>query len=349
MKPDEKSQRDAVNATAAEWVVRLAVGSCSEDERATLDAWLKADPAHEVAFERESLAWERTERLRALRPQEGLAGFEGLAPPGRPRPARRRSPSLRRWKSPARVAAAVALTLGAAGAAAVWTGGSSKAYATAIGERRVVVLTDGSRVELNTDTRLEVRMTPIGRRARLLKGEALFEVNPDRQRSFVVAAKDDEVRSERAAAFNVRVSPQAVKVLVVDGAVEVRGRTGPDGERFSSRLSAGALGVYGPAGPSARTTTTGETERALSWRYGAIVLSGEKLSEAAAEFNRYNAKRLVVADPAIADLRLGGYFKQRDVEGFARALESSFDVKATDTGRAIYLSRAVSARRAPAS
>jgi len=247
------------------------------------------------------------------------------------------------------VAAAVALTLGAAGAAAVWTGGSSKAYATAIGERRVVVLTDGSRVELNTDTRLEVRMTPIGRRARLLKGEALFEVNPDRRRSFVVAAKDDEVRSERAAAFNVRVSPQAVKVLVVDGAVEVRGRTGPDGERFSSRLSAGALGVYGPAGPSARTTTTGETERALSWRYGAIVLSGEKLSEAAAEFNRYNAKRLVVADPAIADLRLGGYFKQRDVEGFARALESSFDVKATDTGRAIYLSRAVSARRAPAS
>lgn len=337
MTPDPKAQRDAVDKTAAEWVVRLATGGCSEAQKATLEAWLAADPAHEVAFERANLAWERTERLRALAAVEHAWTA--------PEPAQRR----RGWKVPARVAAAVAVSAAVAGGGLLWAWGPTRAYATAVGERRVVVLEDGSRVEMNTDTRLEVRISPTGRRAKLVRGEALFEVRSDPRRSFVVRAQDEEVRGSATAAFNVRLAEQAVKVLVVDGDVEVRGRTGPEGRPFESRLPAGALGVFGAAGAEARSTSSGEAERTLAWRYGAIILSGESLSEAAAEFNRYNLKPIVVADPSIAGLRLGGYFKQADVEGFARALQTGFGVKAVDTGKAIYLTRAVPARRASAS
>jgi len=335
MTPDPKAQRDAVDKTAAEWVVRLATGGCSEAQKASLEAWLAADPAHEVAFERANLAWERTERLRALAAVE----------PGRaaPEAERRRQ---RSWKIPARIAAAVAASAAVAGGGLLWAWGPTKAYATAVGERRVVVLDDGSRVEMNTDTRLEVRISPTGRRARLVRGEALFEVRSDPRRSFIVRAQDEEVKGGAKAAFNLRLAQQTVKVLVVDGQVEVRGRSGPEGRPFESRLTAGALGTFGAAGAAARNTSSGEAERALAWRYGAIILSGESLSEAAAEFNRYNVKPIVVADPSIAGLRLGGYFKQADVEGFARALQTGFGVKAVDTGKAIYLSRAAPARRA---
>lgn len=324
-KDAERSRRDAVNLQAAEWVVRQAGGRLSVSEEALLDAWLRQDPAHEVAFERESLAWERTERLRTLRPAGG-----GIDPavlddaPARP---------VRAWRDPWRIAAAAVLCVAVGGGAVLWGGGST-AYATAVGERRVVVLGDGSRLELNTDTRVQVRMTPTGRRVKLLKGEALFDVRPDEHRPFTVQADRDEVRAV-GTAFSVRLDRAAVKVLVVEGEVEVNGQAGPGERPFTARLPAGHVGAYGVNGAESRAAAAGETTRTLQWRYGAIELAGETLDEAVAEFNRYNVKQMVVSDRAAGALRLGGYFQQRDVEGFARALRSSFDVQVTDTGQTI--------------
>jgi transmembrane sensor len=335
----ERSRREAVNLQAAEWVVRQALGRLGSGEQAALDAWLRQDPAHEVAFERESLAWERTERLRTLRPADGAAddaGLDRLAPRA-PRPA----PS---WRAPWRIAAAAALCVAVSGAAVLW-GGGGVAYATAVGERRVVVLDDGSRLELNTDTKVQVRLTPAGRRVRLLRGEALFDVRPDKRRPFTVQVDHDEVRAV-GTAFSVRLDRAAVKVLVVEGEVEVNGQAG--GAPFTARLPAGRVGAYGAQGVSTRKTAPGEASRTLSWRYGAIELAGETLDEAAAEFNRYNLKQLVVADRAAGALRLGGYFQQSDVEGFARALKSSFDVQVTDTGQAITIASSKASRASAA-
>jgi transmembrane sensor len=334
----ERSRRDAVNLQAAEWVVRQALGRLDAADRAALDAWLRQDPAHEVAFERESLAWERTERLRTLRPAGAAIDDDGLdliAPPAR----RRASP----WREPWRIAAAAALCLAVGGAAVLW-GGGGVAYATAVGERRVVVLNDGSRLELNTDTKVQVRLTPTGRRVKLLRGEALFDVRPDKRRPFTVQVDRDVVRAV-GTAFSVRLDRAAVKVLVVEGEVEVNGQAG--GSPFTARLPAGRLGAYGAQGIETRAAAPGEAARTLSWRYGAIELAGETLDEAAAEFNRYNLKQLVVADRAAGALRLGGYFQQSDVEGFARALRSSFDVQVTDTGRAITIASPQGASKAP--
>jgi transmembrane sensor len=308
--------------------VRLHTGSCTEADREALRTWLEANPAHEVAFERHAAAWERTERLRALRPEGGID-------PDLLHPRRRLLglPSLP--PLPWRMAAAVALCAGLGGAGLVWFGGS-KAYATAVGERRLVRLGDGSRVELNTDTRLVIRLTPLGRKVRLERGEALFDVKPDKRRPFTVSADDDQVRA-LGTTFTVRLDDAAMKVVVLRGEVEVSGRSGPRSESFAVRLPAGSIGVYGPQGQVSRAAAAGETARSLSWRYGSISLSGETLQDAAEEFNRYNTKRLVVAAGPIRDIRLGGYFHQDDVEGFARAMHDSFGVSVVDTGAAIYL------------
>lgn len=343
MEQDEALGRDAVNLRAASWVVRQALGTLTPAEQAALDVWLREDPAHEVAFERESAVWERTERLRALRPQ-GPVIDDLLLSRNEPKAARQ---AVRRWSEPWRIAAAAVLCVAVAGGGFFWVGDGSKAYATAVGERRVVVLGDGSRIELNTDTRLSVRLTATGRRVKLIKGEALFDVRTDKTRPFTVAAENEVVRAV-GTAFTVRLDREAVKVLVVKGEVEIEGRAGPQEIPFAVRLPAGAIGTYGAQGAVSRATAAGEADRTLSWRYGAISLAGETLDEAAAEFNRYNTKQLVVADRPTGALRLGGYFQQTDVDGFARALQSGFDVKVTDTGQALYLSRRPAAAPQPA-
>jgi transmembrane sensor len=70
-----------------------------------------------------------------------------------------------------------------------------------------------------------------------------------------------------------------------------------------------------------------DIERKLSWTDGTLSFSGETLAEAAAEFNRYNVRQMVIVDPAIRDLRVGGIFATTDPEAFAVALTASSPMK----------------------
>jgi len=72
-----------------------------------------------------------------------------------------------------------------------------------------------------------------------------------------------------------------------------------------------------------------EIKRRLSWQLGVLIFHGETLAEAVAEFNRYNERRLVIRDPAIANMRLGGTFQAHDLDGFIDALETLFSLRAT--------------------
>ena len=130
---------------------------------------------------------------------------------------------------------------------------------------------------------------------RVEQGEAWFQVAKDKQRPFVVAAGRARIRAV-GTAFSVRRRAGGADVLVTEGAVEVWA-DGAEGHRV--RLSAGARGfiaddaaiVQQPAAPSA-------IDRALAWRSGKVDLAGDRLDSAVAEFNRYNQRRLVIADPA---------------------------------------------------
>lgn len=326
-------------------MIRLASGSVTEADRQAFEAWRGQGPAYEVAFERESLAWEHTERLRALRPPLPQEALEVSL-----RPATELSSSeaelealvrRRRWSF-----AALAASVLIAGVALVfWMQGAATEYVTAIGERRVIQLEDGSRLELNTDTRVAVRFTDQARQLELVQGESLFDVFPDASRPFTVTMGDNEVRAV-GTAFNIRRDASGYRVLVTEGVVEASGKATASTPAYRVRLPAGTVGTAGDRGMASRLATAEEQERALSWRSGTIVLAGETLAEAVQEFNRYNTRRIVVADPAIAGLQLGGYFNAHDVDGFVKVLASGFAVEVTMEANDILLTAAPRTRPA---
>lgn len=329
MERETGSRREAVRQAAAQWVVRLDDPSCSAADRAAFEAWRDESHENEAAFEREAAAWARLDRVRALRP--------GMERPDRDLLAPERRMTLPRFsRSPwARGMAAVAVA--AVVGAGFMTFGSGTAYATAIGERRVVVLSDNSRIELNTDSKVVVRYRKGVREVKLVRGEAVFEAAHD-ARPFVIKAADAVMQADAGAEMAVRLRSDGAAVTVKRGAVALDPE--PAEPKDQVRLTAGVAAIYSSAGHRSRVVSDSEIDRALAWRQGAIALNGQSLEQAVAEFNRYNRQQISIADPSISGLRLAGYFQTTEPKSFVTAVTSTFPVRASeDSDGAIRLSR----------
>jgi transmembrane sensor len=304
-----------VNDEAALWVVRLSDPACPAEERERFEAWRDADPRHEVAFERESAAWEAMDRLRALRPALTAPAPDLLAP------ARRLGFPAAPMRVAAAIGAAVVLIAGVGGAVG-FVSIASPAYATGIGERRVVRLGDGGSVELNTDSKIVVHRFGARPSVELVRGEALFSVGKG-ARPLLIRAKDRRIEAPTGQ-LAVRLEPGRVDVTVKAGSVMVA-----TGGVSAAPLAAGSVGVYGPTGAQVRAVGAEEVDRSLAWRQGAIAFQGESLSQAVGEINRYNRTRIVVGDVAIGRLRVAGYFRSDDPRAFVQAVVRAFPVHAT--------------------
>lgn len=319
MERETGARREEVRQAAALWVVRLDDPSCSDADRAAFEAWRGESHEHEAAFEREAAAWARLDRLRALRPGALLPDHDLLAPFQRSRlPDLSRSP----WARGMAVAVAVALVV-----TGTMTLGGGTAYATAIGERRVVVLSDNSRIELNTDSKVVVRYRKGVREVTLVRGEAVFEAAGD-ARPFVIRAADAVMQADASTEMAVRLRSDGAAVTVRKGAVELDPT--PEEHADALRLTAGVAAIYGSAGSRSRAVSETEIDRSLAWRQGAIALNGQSLEQAVAEFNRYNRQRISIADPSISGLRLAGYFQTTEPKSFVSAVTNAFPVRASE-------------------
>jgi transmembrane sensor len=67
-------------------------------------------------------------------------------------------------------------------------------------------------------------------------------------------------------------------------------------------------------------------EQQLSWRQGYLSFDKTTLADAVAEFNRYNKRKIVIADPSIAAIRIGGHFRATNTAGFLRLISSDFAI-----------------------
>jgi transmembrane sensor len=156
-------------------------------------------------------------------------------------------------------------------------------------------------------------------------GEAWFEVAKDAARPFVVQAGPVRIRAV-GTAFSVRRRGEGCDVLVTEGLVE----TWLDGlADRPSRLSAGFRSLIAAGRDPVTIQAPEDIERSLSWRTGSIALEGQSLAEAAEEFNRYNERRIVVVDPALAKRRFAGLFRTNDPEGFANAVAATIGARVT--------------------
>ena len=288
-----------LETAAADWLARLQRADVPTDERARFEQWMDESPAHAVAFARAEYAWERAARLRA-------------APRHWSKLSMRLSP--RYWA----LAAAVAV-IAAAGLFA-WVAMPEKTLVTGVGEHKSITLADGSRIDLNTASRVEVDFTERRRTVRLVEGEALFDIARDASRPFVVQAGETAIQV-LGTEFNVRVRDQLVEVAVAKGLVAVD----------EVRVPAGGSVIVAPGSLNRVSMNQESVRRRLVWRDGGIELKGETLEQAVEEFNRYRERKLVVADPAIAGMRVGGRFQTDEAEKFLNALEGGFHVRAVES------------------
>jgi transmembrane sensor len=206
--------------------------------------------------------------------------------------------------------------LAVAGGVIVWWPDAPREFATGRGERRSEELEDGSRVELNAETRLAVQFGRTTRRVQLYHGEALFTVAKDAARPFFVTARESSVRVT-GTVFNVWAHrPGRVEVTVLAGAVGVRPGDGAR-ERV---LSAGRQAIVGGTVLEFRELREGGAEDVAAWRHGQAVFHDTPLSEALERFSTYHAQA-IVADPGAADQRLGGRYALDDLPGFLDSIE----------------------------
>jgi len=199
-------------------------------------------------------------------------------------------------------------------------------YRTPIGEQATVRLADGSELHLNTDTELEVDFSPRLRRVTLVKGQAFFRVAPDKSRPFAVEAAGRTITA-LGTEFDVKVSGDQLQVTLVEGRVAVS-RDGSAAEplRPEPQVLTPGQQLIVSAWQDVQVMPT-SVERITSWRNGRLVFEDERLGEVIAEMNRYSNRRLVLGDPALADLRISGVFRTGSVSNFAAALSASFPVE----------------------
>lgn len=310
-----------IDATAAAWAARVDRGPLSEEDQAALEAWAAQDPRRAGAYAKALAVNAHLDRAAALG-----ADFSPAAHPAA------RAADRRRLLATGGVLAAASV-VGAVGFGALSLKGR---VATAKGDIRRAPLADGSAVTLNTDTAIRAAFDGKIRRVDLLRGEALFDVAKDPTRPFVVVAGDVRVRAV-GTSFTVRTRADGrVGVIVREGVVEVW--RGPDGKPI--RLAAEHAVQVTRAGPvTSVAISAAAVDRVLAWRQGQIDLNGMTLGQAAEEFARYSDHRVVIDDPAVAQLKMTGLFSASDPDGFARAAALSLGLTATPQADGVRLSR----------
>lgn len=287
-------------------------------ERRAIFDWVEADPRHAVAFARMEAAWELAGRLRANPPtlEQAPPLLDGDAD---------------QWLSRRRIVAGFVATTTVAGAGtAAWRYVRDvELYRTKVGERRTVMLSDGSRVHLNTASTIEVAMKTDRRMLRLVRGEALFEVAHDKARPFLVDAGAARLRAV-GTAFNVRIRENVVELTVTEGVVavaQIGAQAGDPIRRAAAPHISAGDGAIIRSGAVAPTALDGQVLRQrTAWQDGVIEFEGETLPQAVEEFNRYRTQPIILGDARLANIRVGGRFEVDEADKFLTALASSFPV-----------------------
>lgn len=322
LSPQERERFDA----ASEWHLRL-----------------RKEPSLELT--REYLTWIADERnARALEAIEAgwtaigdLATTPDLLTLRRGALARAHKSGMHSWHPRRTVWRAFAATLVVAIiGSAIWyrLADADRVYHTDVGERRVIALSDGSRISMDSDTEVRVHYSERARTLELDRGRARFDVAHDVTRPFTVTAGTETVVAV-GTSFNVERLGGTVLVTLIQGHVVIKGAAPSPILRIveitpkskpSVSLSAGQeLVATADAKP---VISQANLQTATAWESGHLIFKDETLAEAVEHVNRYT-ERPISVDPDIASIRVSGVFNAGDIGSFVSAVTSYFPVQAT--------------------
>lgn len=337
---------------AAQWWLTLRSGEVSVNERHEFDAWVARSPERVAAylrtvlltkaFESSKVRWPDTtaetlvdEARRSLQQgvrvlhedsQRAMAG------------SRRQGSATRRWWMAA-ITTALFATIGTA-----WFISTiPQEFHTGFGEQRSVVLKDGSRVTLNSESKIRVDLGNDHRRVSLDAGEALFRVTHDPARPFEVEIGNAVVR-DVGTEFNVDRRPKRTVVTVITGRVAVMQESAaqvaksapPQGEPGVVFLGAAdRLVVMGSRWGAPQHDVN--VRAAMSWTEGTLIFQHTPLSEAAEEFNRYNRGRIEIRDGQLERREVSGVFRTDNPKAFLAFLSSAPGIRIRETPDGTYV------------
>jgi transmembrane sensor len=367
-KPRPPALLDArIRAEATEWLIRFSEGDVDAGAREDFNNWLRTSSEHVRAYLRISAFWQDADRVEdkqiapdiealvQLAQQDDNVVSLGLETPERSIASPRKAASTK-WG----IAAAILLAVGLA--VAGWhTLHRYPTYSTDTGEQRTVNLPDGSSVVINARSSIRVKYTEAERIIELREGQALFRVARNPARPFTVRSGDAHIRAV-GTQFDVYRKESGTTVTVIEGRVAIRAstasaaalprvdsaraeesttpRTGTAAQlpkRTELLLSAGEQLIVSPS--VLMLPTAANVDNAMAWTTGLLVFDSAPLKDVVREFNRQNAKPLVLSGADLADLRISGTFPSSGSERIVRFLQERFHVVVDETDDEIRIGR----------
>ena len=359
--PSEDEVRLIVAKQAADWFVNNRSAVAEEQERVTFMNWLRTSPLHVeeylriAAISRDLQAVAADPRMSLEELLADAGGDPSLSDEADHAAAVRhlsaRAPRAKRssW-TPAWHFGVIATVLIVVLAGVVWHWfGAPKELETAVrfatghGEQRSWSLTDGSVVQLNTDSAVRVAFDPKERFVELTQGQVFFSVARDPQRRFRVIVNGADIVAV-GTQFDIYRQDQSVLVTVTEGRIAVYGggeHASPQGSAASGRpVSVGAgEQIRIDPGANLENTTKADLYQNESWRSGRIVFEGQPLGQVVEQFNRYAKVPIEVSDLALRSVRIGGTFDALDIDSFCAFLQRIDGVVITRTPKSIDISR----------
>ncbi len=303
-----------IRAEAAAWIARLHGPDRAPELETGFRQWLAEHPTHAAEFELATDAWNETAGLSAHAPLRLWSDRRAI----------RRN--LFAWQTAAGLAVcllATAWILHMLGRSAVTTG---------VGEQKTISLADGTRVTLNTNSRIVVSYGNRTRTVILRYGEAYFQVVHDQARPFIVEAGDQNV-IDVGTSFMVRrngTGKGSLSVTVIEGRVAVAPL---DVANIVANVHPLKV-LFVSAGnrlllrPHARPLLQPEPmEQATAWLRGQLIFNGTALGDAAAQFNRYNLVQIRVEPSGLKKIRVSGLFRIGASRSFARTVAQAYHLR----------------------
>lgn len=300
-------------AEAALWLARHVLGTIDVER---FEAWRARDPAHAVAFARALATWESIDRI------------------DEPATPALQTPSRRMLLRAAGVGAVAVLAAGGmTGRAYAWSTATTR-----IGENRKVRLPDGSMAALNTDSALSWRFSESERSFWIGRGEIAIDLREGPQ---AIMHNDGRKTLLSPGRFNARLRGDTLDLLVLRGEAKIA----PTGEGKAAVHGQPAMAdAYQSLLLSSDTTLVRPTSRAqiasmIAWQQGEILFLDATLGTAVEEYNRFLTRKIVIVDPELGAIPVGGRFTSSNPTAFLHAVSAGLGVKVSSSGNDYLLTR----------